>query len=252
MVTAVTLSIALRPAPTVPVAREVLPPPLAGIELTLGMLSLDGKKLLDLPSLDEQQNGGFDAQWKANGPNDLLVVPLSKALGAAPRRAVLEVRLAPETPYRMMIETMFTAHKSGFETTHLSTTESRHAPALDFVYHGPKGTGPQPPLGVSVFIVGDGLSIKLKGGNVGPGCSGIGIAGLAVPGSTNFVELSSCLHAQRASLDAHPSGTVTANPSVPVWHVLSVVHVLRCGQRACPKTWSGPDLFGPIMFGVAR
>jgi biopolymer transport protein ExbD len=93
----------------------------------------DPHPIVLLPSRDSLAQSGIDAKYKRNGPNDLYVVPLANALQAA-RQTDKQVRMAKgldptwseaiviadqTTPYRLLIEVLFTLGQSEFAKYHL-------------------------------------------------------------------------------------------------------------------------------------
>lgn len=92
-----------------------------------------------LPSRDQIAQSGVDAKYKRGGPNDLFIVPLANALGAA-RETDKKLRLAKgldassseaiivadgTTPYRLLIEVMFTLGQSEFGKYHLMVVSGK-------------------------------------------------------------------------------------------------------------------------------
>jgi biopolymer transport protein ExbD len=86
-----------------------------------------------LPSRDQLAQSGVDARYKRSGPNDLYIVPLANALSSA-RETDKRVRAAKgldtstsegiivadaTTPYRLLIEVLFTLGQSEFGKYHL-------------------------------------------------------------------------------------------------------------------------------------
>ena len=86
-----------------------------------------------LPSRDSLAQSGIDAKYKRNGPNDLYIVPLANALQAA-RQTDKQIRQAKgldpnsseaiviadtTTPYRLLIEVLFTLGQSEYGKYHL-------------------------------------------------------------------------------------------------------------------------------------
>ncbi len=105
-------------------------------------------------------------------------------------------------------------------------------------------------LNLSVFIVSDGFSIKASGGNIAPGCQGIG-GGNAVPkigANYDFAALTTCaarLKGLSPEFADETQATITANPGVEFQTVIAVMDALR-------DTPTGDALFQNIQFGVAR
>jgi biopolymer transport protein ExbD len=86
-----------------------------------------------LPSREQLAQSGVDAKYKRSGPNDLFIVPLANALSAA-RENDKRLRAAKgldassseaiivadgTTPYRLLIEVLFTLGQSEFGKYHL-------------------------------------------------------------------------------------------------------------------------------------
>jgi len=86
-----------------------------------------------LPSRDQIAQSGVDAKYKRSGPNDLYIVPLANALSSA-RETDKRVRAAKgldpgsseaiivadgTTPYRLLIEVLFTLGQSEYGKYHL-------------------------------------------------------------------------------------------------------------------------------------
>jgi biopolymer transport protein ExbD len=103
------------------------------ISKTQILVGEDPHPIVMLPSRDSLAQSGIDAKYKRNGPNDLYVVPLANALQAA-RQTDKQVRLAKgldpnsseaivvadkTTPYRLLIEVLFTLGQSEFAKYHL-------------------------------------------------------------------------------------------------------------------------------------
>jgi biopolymer transport protein ExbD len=93
----------------------------------------DPHPVVMLPSRDSLAQSGIDAKYKRNGPNDLYIVPLANALQSA-RQTDKQIRQAKgldpssseaivvadsTTPYRLLIEVLFTLGQSEFGKYHL-------------------------------------------------------------------------------------------------------------------------------------
>jgi hypothetical protein len=93
----------------------------------------DPHPVVVLPSRDSLAQSGIDAKNKRNGPNDLYIVPLANALQSA-RQTDKQIRQAKgldpssseaivvadsTTPYRLLIEVLFTLGQSEFGKYHL-------------------------------------------------------------------------------------------------------------------------------------
>lgn len=92
-----------------------------------------------LPSRDQVAQSGVDAKYKRSGPNDLFIVPLANALSAA-RETDKKLRAAKgldassseaiivadgSTPYRLLIEVLFTLGQSEFGKYHLMVVSGK-------------------------------------------------------------------------------------------------------------------------------
>ncbi len=109
-----------------------------------------------------------------------------------------------------------------------------------------------PTLGLTILVVGEGFSVKARGGNVAPGCADTG-QGLAV-GKTpdgkeyNFDALKKCVAGLKASspdFADESSVTISANPNIPYQVVIGTMDAVR-------KTDDGKELFPDVNFGLAR
>jgi biopolymer transport protein ExbD len=93
----------------------------------------DPNPIVLLPSREQLAQAGVDAKYKRSGPNDLFIVPLANALSHA-RETDKAVRAAKgldpssseaiivadaTTPYRLLIEVLFTLGQSEFGKYHL-------------------------------------------------------------------------------------------------------------------------------------
>jgi hypothetical protein len=218
-------------------------------------VTLDGDTFrLALPA---DWSKGFDAQHKRSGPNDLYVTPVAAALarvrGDATRLALAVDR---RVTYRLLIELVYTAGQSGYATFVLLVRSADGE--LVTIESTPPGVGgrnaPLPrmdeALNLVVLVVGEGMSVKASGGNIQPGCGGIG-AGLTLPitpAGHDFAGLRACVGALKAAdprFAAERVFTVATNPDVPWQVVASVADALRVDA-------AGQPLLPDIRFGVAR
>jgi biopolymer transport protein ExbD len=103
------------------------------ISKTAILLGESGRPVLELPSRELLAQQGIDARHKRGGPNDLYIVPLANRLENA-RKVDKQIREAmgkdastseaiivadAETPYRLLIEVLFTLGQSEFGKYHL-------------------------------------------------------------------------------------------------------------------------------------
>ncbi|MBI4701955.1 MAG: biopolymer transporter ExbD [Deltaproteobacteria bacterium] len=103
------------------------------ISKTSILLGETGDPILKLPSREALAQNGIDAQHKRSGPNDLYVVPLANALQAAretdklsrqakgldPTTSEAIIVADGSTPYRLLVEVLYTLGQSEFGKYHL-------------------------------------------------------------------------------------------------------------------------------------
>jgi biopolymer transport protein ExbD len=103
------------------------------ISKTQILVGEDPNPIVLLPSRESLAQSGVDAKYKRSGPNDLFIVPLANALAHA-RDTDKQIRAAKgldpstseaiivadsTTPYRLLIEVLFTLGQSEFGKYHL-------------------------------------------------------------------------------------------------------------------------------------
>jgi biopolymer transport protein TolR len=136
----------------------------------------------------------------------------------------------------------------------LATVAVTYTATLDTSMGHPSGTSARPPtaptLGLSVWIVADGFSMKASGGNVAPGCNGTG-TGIAIPrrgGDYDYTALNVCADKlKHASPDfaEETQVSLTASPDIRYQVVISTMDAVRRTER-------GDVLFPDVAFGLAR
>jgi len=103
------------------------------ISKTQILVGEDPHPIVLLPGRDSLAQSGIDAKYKRNGPNDLYIVPLANALQSArqtdklirqakgldPSSSEAIVIADNTTPYRLLIEVLFTLGQSEFAKYHL-------------------------------------------------------------------------------------------------------------------------------------
>lgn len=105
-------------------------------------------------------------------------------------------------------------------------------------------------LNLTIIIVNDGFSIKAAGGNVAPGCLGLG-SGLAIPkrgGAYDYAGLNACVAKLKQSnpdFASENQAFISANPGTPYQEVIRVADALR-------ESPNGEPLFAEINFKVSR
>jgi biopolymer transport protein ExbD len=117
------------------------PPPQEGVLVTVSktQILVGDDKILTLPGRESLAQAGVDARFKRSGPNDLFIVPLGNALMAA-RKTDVAVRRAKGldpssseavviadkgTPYRLLMEVLFTLGQSEYGKYHLMVIQSK-------------------------------------------------------------------------------------------------------------------------------
>ena len=102
-------------------------------------------------------------------------------------------------------------------------------------------------LNLTVFIVPDGFSLKASGGNIAPGCTGVG-PGIAIPrnsGKYDYKLLSECAAKLKEKFEDEDQAYITANPGTEYQILINVIDALRTSPR-------GVALFDNINFKVPR
>ena len=102
-------------------------------------------------------------------------------------------------------------------------------------------------LNLTVFIVPDGFSVKASGGNIAPGCVGVG-PGIAIPrvsGKYDYKLLSECAAKLKEKFEEEDQAYITANPDTEYQILINVIDALRTSPR-------GVALFDNINFKVPR
>jgi len=112
-----------------------------GITITISksQILVGENKILSLPGRESTAQTGVGASFKRGGPNDLYIVPLGNALQAA-RKTDEAIRRAKGldpssseaiiiadrgTPYRLLIEVLFTLGQSQFGKYHLMVIQTK-------------------------------------------------------------------------------------------------------------------------------
>jgi biopolymer transport protein TolR len=105
-------------------------------------------------------------------------------------------------------------------------------------------------LNLTVLIVNNGFSLKASGGNVAPGCSGLG-EGLAIPkrgGQYDYDALNKCAEKLKKSNPDYADENqifIGANPGTDYQSVIKVIDAVRTTPR-------GDVLFDDVNFKVPR
>lgn len=115
---------------------------------------------------------------------------------------------------------------------------------------GVRKAGDDKALNLTVLIVNDGFSIKAAGGNVAPGCEGVG-SGIAIGmkgGKYDYDALTDCavkLKSSSPDFEDEMQVYISANPSTDYQTVISTIDALRSDRQ-------GKPLFTDPNFKVPR
>lgn len=240
------------PASPPPPPATVAPPPAPAAELAFivdpGGIRREGTNELLVPSSSDPALGA-EPRFKRSGPNDLFLVPLADAFAHGPPQHHLAVIVDPRTPYRLLTEVLFTGGQSNirffdlFEGARTGRTLAFEPPSI---------ANRQAPLTVTLsltaVIVDGGVSLKVAGGSIAPGCAGVG-PGITIPragGTLDLPALAACAARLKASNPAYAAedrATIVANPTVQFREVLDVALTLQGPTKS---------QFPKITFGIAR
>jgi biopolymer transport protein ExbD len=109
------------------------------VTISKSQILVGDNKIMSLPGRESTAQTGVGAQYKRSGPNDLYIVPLGNSLQAARKtdKAIRQAKgLDPSTseaiiiadkgtPYRLLIEVLFTLGQSEFGKYHLMVLQSK-------------------------------------------------------------------------------------------------------------------------------
>lgn len=241
-----------QPAPMIPATVTARPPPPAPVMVTVDArgIHVDGRQVVPLSA---DRSLGADAAYKRSGPSDLYLVPLADAFAAARAAGRLAAEMvaavSADTPYRVLVELLFTAAQSELSSYQLHEDSVGGRSITTRPPRGP-GYAPPPPdaFNLTLHMRAAGTAIRTAEGNVAPGCSAMG-AGLAVPraGSLDAAAIVHCVKKLRAD---HPAAagekrfTLAANPDMPFRDLVEVVLAMR-GTTAEP-------LYPDVVFAILR
>ncbi|MEO8904799.1 MAG: biopolymer transporter ExbD [Polyangiaceae bacterium] len=124
-----------------PISLVKTPPGQEGVLVTISksQIIVGDSKVLTLPGRESTAQTGVGARYKRGGPNDMYIVPLGSALQSA-RRTDKAIRAAKgldpasseaiiiadqTTPYRLLIEVLFTLGQSEFGKYHLMVMQGK-------------------------------------------------------------------------------------------------------------------------------
>lgn len=258
---------ALPVPPVVPSAEPVVPIP--HIEVTETTLSLDGTKLLDLPSLSEQASVGVGASNEVAG-NFFEITALRDALRplrARPHQGLkVSITFAEWTPYRMVLAVLFTVGQGGFGQYRLEVAATSGTPSVALETYAPATRSPDKPKDdqpqdVRSLIATVGRShvdLEARGNerreHVGFGCvaGGLGYS-VHLGAPDDYATLAACLKNLKGVSPASSgaSGTVTARYETPALTLLQVASLMQRGEPSCPQGPPPAPLFDGPLFSIS-
>lgn len=245
---------------TAPSSSELRPAPTANVDLATPnrepvALSLDDKGVRFgdqlLVRLSEDRAKGAEESHKRRGPDDLLLVPVEAWIKDRRNEgrldATLTLILQRETPYRGLMEVLFTAGQNEISAFDLyESSAAGRSLHLDL----PRGPTVSPStLNLTLLVAHDGVSIKTSSGNLAPGCREIG-RGIAVPrldGKLDLLAVEACARFVKGAEPAfakEDTVTLSANPGLPVSELFDLALALR-GTPEAP-------LLPKVQLGVSR
>jgi hypothetical protein len=256
------------PAPVVlPSAEPVVPIP--HIEVTETALLLDGTKLLDLPSLEEQAKDGVGKRNEV--PDKFLEIAALrdalKPLRALPHQGVkVSITLAPSTPFRTFLAVLFSVGQGGFGRYRLEVVATSRTPSVALDTYAPASRSPgeqkddeRKEVHSLVAKVGRAhVDLQARSNarweHIGFGCAPGGLGYSAHLGDPDDnATLGACLKKLTGESPAQTgaSGIVTATMETPALVLLQVASLMQCGEPSCPQGPPQPPLFEGPLFSVS-
>jgi biopolymer transport protein ExbD len=112
------------------------------VTVSKSQILVGDQKVLALPGRESLAQTGVGARFKRGGPNDIYIVPLGNALQAArqtdklvrqakgldPGASEATIIADKTTPYRLLIEVLFTLGQSEFGKYHLMVIQAKSSP----------------------------------------------------------------------------------------------------------------------------
>lgn len=202
-----------------------------------------GAPVMDLPA---ERGEGADPKDKRGGKNDLYLVPLAAALAGdarAPRPITIDVD--DSTPYRMLLEVLFTLAQKDLGRWELRRRGTADVLPLTAPRPGVATDGPPPGLDLRVVMVDAGIAIKASGANLTSDCASVG-TGVAIPkrdGVQDHLALGVCLRKLKARAASDRACVFSAPASTPFSEVWVALEAIRGDKR---------DLFPEIQLGIPR
>jgi biopolymer transport protein ExbD len=224
-----------------------------------------------LPSGEARWRTGVDAEHKRHGAKDLLVTPLHEALktwrSKHPKADSKATLIADkETPYRIIVEVLYTFGHSGVSEYDLLVISKKGEPPNPSprVVAAPKTTkGQSAPSagdktleqivewhagGIRVLVSAEGFIVSTPAGRLAPGCGAEtkDPAAVTIPkkqdGVHDFLLLTECAKQLKKKSPKDTLATLGAEAAIPYGVVVQTVDALR----------GTPPLFPDVQFAVPR
>jgi hypothetical protein len=205
-----------------PLTRE-----LPALVLTRRELRLLGADEFAIPLPAEASwAAGFPLSEKRSGPNDLFLVRLGGWLSETRQGDERDISVIVDRtiPYRLLMEALFTTGQS-YSRFHF-VVQSARGPR-EIVIEAPEGGQARPD--VVLFIVKDGVAIKVPGGSVAPGCKDQG-PGITIPRQGSELDspaLGRCLADLTHALPELEATGIAANPDTPFREIVATMDAAR-------------------------
>lgn len=253
------------------VEREPADAPRIAIRVSTHALFLNEQKLCTLPPLADQPTLGMGHECKqSHGARDFTVDSLAAKIPHAdvnwPAQDV-RVYFASATPYRLMVETLFTL---GQHEVARETLWARDASGALMAYEleppSARGSSTAAVRMTSPLVVrirSDGLSLSLENPDhsevpIGRDCEpGPGVTIPKLRAEHDYAALSACVRQLKGKIHEDVMGSATklsASSDETAATVMRVIGALTCGSETCLRIGSAPSepLLGKISLAVPR
>ncbi len=217
------------------------------------LLNGDGFPILALSPERPLGKAGLPSEHKRSGPDDLLIAPLRQSLeyarthtGAEPApKAATAARFVlvadRATPYRAVVEILFTARQASYEDLRIAVAGPQGVTAIP-LSSVPIVAEPDPaPL--RALITADGIALQTSAGAIVSGCERVG-SGVAVPnrsGAYDWAALGDCLRKLKEESELARTSRIVlyAMPEIDLQTIVRAMDVAR-------------ERFGELAVGVVK
>lgn len=171
---------------------------------------------------------GFPASEKRGGAGGWYLFRFGRWLARTHRFGGKDIDLMVDRaiPYRLFIETLATAGRSGYQRFHLIVRA--HGEPAQLVIRLPERAEPAR-ASIALTVTRDGVALRVPGGNVAPGCAslGPGVAVSRLGGNVDEPALESCLASWAGNNPGLRGIRIAAAPSVPFGQIVRVLDAAR-------------------------